>query len=69
MQQCHKRIAEIKVLRSLQTRINRRTQRVDLMLEQQSETEETLNAQLVELSIRQRKLFESARELAKSEDR
>jgi len=58
-------MAEIKVLRSLQLRINRRTQRVDAMLAEQSSDERTeLLQQLEELTNRQRRLTESAEQLA-----
>ncbi len=58
-------LAEIKVLRSLQLRVNRRTQRVDgLLAEQSSEDRAELLNQLEELTSRQRRLTESAEQLA-----
>ncbi len=58
-------IAEIKVLRSLQLRINRRTQRVDgLLAEQPTHDQAELLNQLEKLTNRQRRLTESAEQLA-----
>ena len=57
---------EIKVLRSLQLRVNRRTQRVDDLFQEASpEDAADLRDQLVELANRQERLRESAAELAK----
>lgn len=57
---------EIKVLRSLQLRVNRRTQRVDDLFQEASpEDVSDLQDQLVELANRQERLRESAAELAK----
>jgi hypothetical protein len=58
-------IAEIKILRSLQLRINRRTQRTDTLIAEQSEGDAAdLLKQLEELTDRQQRLVESAEELA-----
>lgn len=58
-------IAEIKVMRSLQVRINRRTQRLDqLMAEASAEDRRDLFQQLDELTTRQQRLVESAAALA-----
>ena len=58
-------IAEIKVLRSLQLRVNRRTEQIDTLLQEgQAEDIEDLRMQLGELAIRQQRLRESAAELA-----
>jgi len=63
-------MAEIKVLRSLQLRINRRTQRVDgLLAEQKPDDQAELLRQLEELTTRQRRLTESAAELAEQVSR
>lgn len=57
-------MAEIKVLRSLQLRVNRRTLRIDgLMAEQDNDDREELLRQLEELTARQQRLVESAEEL------
>ncbi|HQX51794.1 MAG TPA: hypothetical protein PLR25_17875, partial [Planctomycetaceae bacterium] len=59
-------MAEIRVLRSLQLRVNRRTKQVDRLL-QSANTDDlpTLRSQLHDLAIRQNRLIESAKELAK----
>lgn len=59
-------MAEIRVLRSLQLQVNRRTKQVDGLL-QSAATDDlpTLRKQLHDLAIRQTRLFESAKELAK----
>jgi hypothetical protein len=62
-------MAEIKVLRSLQSRVNRRTRQVDDLLLQQPVDPGRLMKQLDELAARQQRLIESARELAKQMDR
>ena len=63
-------MAEIKVLRSLQMRVNRRTRQVDDLLEQPDPGDvDDLNAQLQELSLRQQRLRESAAELAERMER
>lgn len=57
-------IAEIKVLRNLQLQVNQRTERVDRLLQTvPAERLEALRQQISELSRRQEKLLESAREL------
>lgn len=57
-------IAEIKVLRNLQLQVNQRTQRVDRLLQTvPAERLEALRQQISELSHRQERLLESAREL------
>ena len=59
-------MAEIRVLRSLQLQVNRRTKQVDGLL--QSTTTDDLPAlrkQLHDLAVRQNRLIESAKELAK----
>lgn len=61
-------MAEIKVLRSLQMRVNRRTQQVDGLLQQNPADPEPLQTQLSELAVRQQRLIESARELAQQMD-
>lgn len=59
-------MAEIKVLRSLQLRINQRTQRIDMFLAEQSDNDRAdLIQQLEELTTRQHRLVESAEELGK----
>ena len=59
-------MAEIRVLRSLQLQVNRRTKQVDGLL-QSANTDDlpTLRKQLHDLAIRQNRLIESAKELAK----
>ncbi len=58
-------IAEIRVLRSLQLRVNRRTKQVDRLLQSaNSDDVADLHGQLSELSERQQRLKESAAELA-----
>lgn len=58
-------IAEIKVLRSLQLRVNRRTAQLDQLVEAAADDErKAFLAQLSELAIRQHKLADSAREMA-----
>ena len=59
-------MAEIRVLRSLQLQVNRRTKQVDGLL-QSSTTDDlpALHKQLHDLAIRQNRLIESAKELAK----
>ena len=58
-------LAEIKVLRSLQLRLNRRTKRVDgLLAEGSAEERQAVLDQLRELTIRQQRLMKSAEELA-----
>jgi hypothetical protein len=59
-------MAEIRVLRSLQLRVNRRTKQVDgLLPNATSDDLPTLRKQLHDLAIRQNRLIESAKELAK----
>lgn len=59
-------MAEIRMLRNLQLRVNRRTKQVDLLLKSAPADETArLNEQVQELASRQRRLLESARELAK----
>ncbi|MFN5624841.1 MAG: hypothetical protein ACK5DM_12905, partial [Planctomyces sp.] len=59
-------IAEIRMLRNLQLQVNRRTKRVDDLLEGASDSERaTLLKQVSELAERQQKLFESAKDLEK----
>lgn len=59
-------MAEIKMLRSLQLRVNRRTAIVDRLLQQNDAAEQTgLLEQLQELATRQNRLTESAAELAR----
>lgn len=59
-------MAEIKVLRSLQLRVNRRTATVDRLLQENDATEQAgLLNQVEELAIRQNRLTESAGELAR----
>ncbi len=55
-------MAEIKILRSLQLRVNRRTQRIDRLMAEHPETD--LISQLKELTSRQQRLAESTEELA-----
>lgn len=63
-------MAEIKVLRSLQLRVNRRTATVDRLLQENDASEQTgLLNQLQELAIRQNRLTESAGELARQLER
>jgi hypothetical protein len=57
-------MAEIKVLRSLQVRINRRTSTIDGLLQSDTEESSRLQQQLRELAGRQQKLVDSARVLA-----
>ena len=56
-------IAEIRVLRSLQLRINRRTSQVDQLLAQESGDSDDLVEQLAELTARQSRLVDSAAEM------
>lgn len=57
-------MAEIKVLRSLQLRVNRRTLQIDeLMAEETGDDRDDLLLQLEELTARQQRLVESAAEL------
>jgi hypothetical protein len=57
------KIAELKMIRSLQMRINLRTQRYGKMIEgEQAETEELLEA-LQELAERQRRVYQAAVDL------
>jgi hypothetical protein len=59
-------MAEIKILRSLQLRINQRTQRIDGFLAEQSDDDQAaLIQQLEQLTTRQQRLVESAEELGK----
>ncbi|MDG1895941.1 MAG: hypothetical protein P8J37_13630 [Fuerstiella sp.] len=59
-------MAEIRVLRSLQLRVNRRTRQInELLREPESENQDDLSPQLGELAERQDRLRESAGELAK----
>ena len=59
-------MAEIRVLRSLQLQVNRRTKQVDtLMPSATSDDVPALRKQLHDLAIRQTRLIESAKELAK----
>lgn len=63
-------MAEIRVLRSLQIRVNRRTKQVDsLLLEGDSQDTTDLQDQLMELATRQDRLRESAVELAEQLER
>ena len=57
---------EIKMLRSLQVRVNRRTAQVNDLFQDATPTDaRDLQDQLSELAIRQQRLVESAAELAK----
>ncbi len=59
-------MAEIRMLRNLQLQVNRRTKQVDSLLQSAPvEDQPSLNKQVHELSVRQRRLIESAKELAK----
>ena len=59
-------MAEIKVLRSLQLRVNSRTKQVDaLMPNASSDDLPALRKQVHDLAIRQNRLIESAKELAR----
>ena len=59
-------MAEIRILRSLQLQVNRRTKQVDGLLPNASSDDlPALRKQLHDLAIRQNRLIESARELAK----
>ncbi|MFN8706364.1 MAG: hypothetical protein ACK50J_06755, partial [Planctomyces sp.] len=60
-------IAEIKVLRALQVRVNRRTIQIDQMMQATTEAEQrkTFALQLTDLAARQRRLVDSARELSR----
>ena len=63
-------MAEIRVLRSLQVRVNRRTRQVDdLLLQADRDQQADLNEQLTELAERQQRLIESAGELARQMQR
>ncbi|MCA9062615.1 MAG: hypothetical protein KDA96_06135 [Planctomycetaceae bacterium] len=63
-------MAEIKVLRSLQMRVNRRTKQVDeLLLQAESTDTPEIVGQVKELAERQQRLTRSARELAKDVQR
>ncbi|MBL8820236.1 MAG: hypothetical protein JNL58_29705 [Planctomyces sp.] len=58
--------AEIQMLRSLQLRVNRRTQQIDQLLQNTPESDrDALLAQIQELARRQQRLIQSAKELAK----
>ncbi|MCP4171135.1 MAG: hypothetical protein GY758_10230 [Fuerstiella sp.] len=59
-------MAEIRVLRSLQLRVNRRTRQVNSLLQENNSADAAdLQGQLVELARRQDRLRKSAIELAK----
>ena len=59
-------MAEIRVLRSLQLQVNRRTKQVDGLLPSATTDDlPALRKQLHDLAIRQNRLIESAKELAK----
>ena len=59
-------IAEIKMLRNLQLQVNRRTKQVDVLLQSaSSEDLPSLKKQVHDLAVRQRRLIETAKELAK----
>ncbi|MEZ6122179.1 MAG: hypothetical protein R3C49_03260 [Planctomycetaceae bacterium] len=59
-------MAEIRVLRSLQLRVNRRTRQVNEALQQAEVSDQAdLKDQLIELALRQNRLKESAQELGK----
>jgi hypothetical protein len=61
-------MAEIRVLRSLQLQVNRRTRQVDALVPSAPSDElPALRKQLHDLAIRQTRLIESARELAKKQ--
>ena len=63
-------LAEIKILRSLQLRINRRTRNIDGFIAEDSENDRNdLTRQLRELTTRQQRLVESAEELAEQMSR
>ena len=63
-------MAEIRVLRSLQLRVNRRTAIVDRLLQEDNAAEQAgLLNQLEELTLRQNRLTESAGELARQMER
>ena len=63
-------LAEIKILRSLQLRINRRTRNIDGFMAEDSENDRNdLTRQLRELTTRQQRLVESAEELAEQMSR
>lgn len=58
-------MAEIKMLRSLQLRVNGRTRKIDLLLQESDADTAALNEQLAELARRQDRLRESAIELSR----
>jgi hypothetical protein len=59
-------MAEIKMLRSLQLQVNRRTKQVDGLLPNASSDDlPALRKQVHDLAVRQNRLIESARELAR----
>lgn len=59
-------MAEIRMLRNLQLQVNRRTRQVDGLLKSAPEKDlPALQKQIHDLAVRQRRLIESARELAK----
>jgi ABC-type sugar transport system ATPase subunit len=59
-------MAEIKMLRNLQLQVNRRTKQVDGLLQSaSSEDLPSLKKQVHDLAVRQRRLIETAKELAK----
>lgn len=59
-------MAEIKMLRNLQLQVNRRTKQVDGLLQSaSSEDLSSLKKQVHDLAVRQRRLIETAKELAK----
>ena len=61
-----KLMAEIRMLRNLQLQVNRRTKQMDgLMLSATTDVQPALRKQLQELAVRQQRLIDTARELAK----
>jgi hypothetical protein len=62
------RLAELRMIRALQMRVNRRTQQYGAMIEGEQALEEELLEALRELGIRQQKIFQATRDLETKEN-
>jgi hypothetical protein len=61
-------LAELRMIRSLQVRVNKRTQQYGAMIEGEQAEETDLLEALEELALRQQKIFQATRELNTKEN-
>jgi hypothetical protein len=61
-------LAELRMIRALQVRVNRRTQQYGAMIEGEQALESELLKALRELAVRQQKIFQATRDVERDED-